>query len=313
MHRIDSIGRHIDHADAAFRNAPAHRRRRTTRTFESNVVLCLRVARIYRTVHRMDGQIEKCSADTADLCRDGGVRRICVDGEKIEIGQREFDFRAPVGAGLVAPCGSIETHNQAGAGRGDIFHITVWQGFGRTHRVTMQRRGAVTRHERRGVDLAAIGAHGQCARRIGKQSENRQRFAIERFVECICIEYPYVCTPQARRGEAGVGESGPVLTACRSGDKGAITIGTGKNDIAWLVPNLQRAQHTRRAIETYHAHRIGKVIDHPDFIAVALTHCYRFEPHRDRAGQPQRIAFDGVDLQTICRRVGDVKPLAIER
>ena len=256
MHGINPIGGHIDYANAALGDAPAHRAGCRSRAFEADMILRVGVAHIYRTGGGMHRHVKQSRADTADLRHDGRQRGIPINGKEIKIGQGEFDLRAPIGARFIAPRRPIEPHNQAGARCHHIVGTPIRQRLGTADGITMQRGGSIARHERCRIDTAAIGTDGQCARCVGEKREDGQWFSVERIVERRGIEHPHIRASLARGCKIRPIKARTILPACGGRDEGAIPIGAGKYDIARLIAHQQGAQHARRAIETHHAHRV---------------------------------------------------------
>src|SRR4051794_5404278 len=89
-----------------------------------------------------------------------------------------------------------------------------------------------------------------------------------------------------------------------SGDEGAIPAGTGKNDIARLIPNLECPFHMRRLVaQRDDADAVRHVIDYPGFVVVANGHGDRLQANRNGGAKIKTGTVDLEDFEFGVRRV----------
>ena len=197
--------------------------------FETLVVPRLGVRDVDLAAHRVHHHVEEDGADApvvaggaAELRRRIGVR---VDHEDVLVGQREADLVVPDPVQLVDPVGAVELDDDPHLRPRRAVGVGVGSGHAARGLAAVRdqdlvdRRGAVAGVEPRRVDLAAVRAHRQGARRVGEQRDDGERRAGERGAEMIRVEHPDVRPADAGSGELGIVRN--VLAAVGGGDEGA--------------------------------------------------------------------------------------------
>src|SRR5882724_8139766 len=99
-----------------------------------------------------------------------------------------------------------------------------------------------------------------------------------------------------------------------SRDEGAILAGTGKNDVARLIPNLEGPFHMRRRItQRDDANTVRYVIDYPGFAVIANGHGDRLQANRNRGTMIKSETIDLEDFQFGVRRVHGQQEVFVRR
>ena len=274
-----------------------------------------------------------------DLDRGAGVG---VDGEHIEIGEREADGVVPVTAELVLPpigdpAVTVELDDEAGLGATDALLVPVRRrraagarraadGAWTLHGVAGDVAGAGVAHlrfvdagrliagpEDRRVHRAAVGTDGQGARLVAEQRHDGERRAAERRAEIGRVEHPHIGAADAFEIEVAARHR-CVLAAVGRGNERAVAARAGEDDVLRLVADEQRADDVRdAAADVDDADAVGEVVDDPHLAAAAHRHRHRLHAHLDRCATAEPARHDVEDLQRIVRRVGGVERRPVGR
>jgi hypothetical protein len=292
--------------------------------FETFFIPCLGVRDVDLAIHRVHHHVVEDGADAlvragraGELCRRIGVG---VDHEDVLVGQGEEDLGVPGPVELVDPMAAVEPDDEPRFYLPDAVGVGV--GPGQPPRglpaVRDERfvdgRGAVAGVERRRVDLAAVRAHRQGARRIAEQGDDGERRSRERVAEMIRVENPDVRPAHAGNGELGVVRH--VLAAVRGGDEGTVPSRPAENDVARLISHQQGAHDPAAvaiSVQRDHAHAVREVIDDPDLVVVARRHGHRLEADGNGGAMLQAVAHDAEDFETAVGCVGREEELARRR